>query len=97
MYEEKPSMYLLDGGDLKEILQDIIREEFKILEEKLNRETKILSREKAAEKLGVSANTISNWVKIGKLKNRGKGRHILILESDLDGLDVKHYSFYNLN
>lgn len=94
MYSENKSMYLLDGESLEEILRTIIREELQILTQKINREPKILTREIAAERIGVCPNTISDYVKRGQLKNRGIGRKILILESDLEGIKPNRYTFY---
>ena len=94
MYNDNKSMYLLDGESLEEILRTIIREELQILTQKINREPKILTRENAAEKIGVCPNTISDYVKRGQLKNRGIGRKILILESDLEGIKPNSYTFY---
>jgi len=94
MYNENKSMYLLDGASLEEKLRTIIQEELQVLTQKINREPKILTRESAAEKIGVCPNTISDYVKRGQLKNRGIGRKILILESDLEGIKPNRYTFY---
>lgn len=94
MYNENKSMYLLDGESLEEKLRTIIQEELQVLTQKINREPKILTRENAAEKIGVCPNTISDYVKRGQLKNRGIGRKILILESDLEGIKPNGYTFY---
>lgn len=87
-------MYILDGHSLEEKLRSIIRQEIQVLSEKINREPKLYTRENAAEKLGVCPNTISDYVKRGQLKNRGIGRKILILESDLDRIKPRNYTFY---
>jgi hypothetical protein len=94
MYNESNPMYLLDGESLEEKLRTIIREELQVLTQKINREPKILTRENAAEKIGVCPNTISDYIKRGQLKNRGIGRKILILESDLEGIKPNCYTFY---
>ena len=94
MYTENKPMYLLDGESLEEKIRIILQEEHQILIQKINREPKILTREQAAEKLGVCPNTISVYVERGQLKNRGIGRKILILESDLEGIKTNSYSFY---
>jgi hypothetical protein len=94
MYNESIPMYLLDGESLEEKLRTIIREELQLLGQKINREPKILTRENAAQKIGVCPNTISDYIKRGQLKNRGIGRKILILESDLEGIKPNKYTFY---
>jgi excisionase family DNA binding protein len=94
MKNENRPMYLLDGVSLEEKLRTIIQEELQILSQKINREPKILTRDQAAEKLGVCPNTISDYVKRGQLKNRGIGRKILIRESDLEGIKPNAYTFY---
>jgi hypothetical protein len=94
MNTESRPMFLLDGDSLDEKLRTIIREEIQILSQKINREPKILTRENAAKKIGVCPNTISDYVKRGQLKNRGIGRKILILESDLEGIRPNNYTFY---
>jgi hypothetical protein len=94
MYNESIPMYLLDGESLEEKLRTIIREELQLLGQKINREPKILTRENAAQKIGVCPNTISDYIKRGQLKNRGIGRKILILESDLEGIKPNRYTFY---
>ena len=94
MYNETNPVFLLDRISLEEKLRNIIREELQILSQKINREPKILTREQAAEKLGVCPNTISDYIKRGQLKNRGIGRKILILETDLEGIKPNSYTFY---
>lgn len=94
MYNETNPVFLLDRISLEEKLRTIIREELQILSQKINREPKILTRENAAQKLGVCPNTISDYVKRGQLKNRGIGRKILILETDLEGIKPNGYTFY---
>ena len=88
--------YLLTGETLEENLRTIIREELQILIHKINRESKILTREDAAEKIGVCPNTISEYIKRGYLKNRGKGRRIMILESDLEEVKTNSFKIYKL-
>jgi hypothetical protein len=88
--------YLLTGDTLEENLRTIIREELQILIHKINRESKMLTREDAAEKIGVCPNTISEYIKKGYLKNRGKGRRIMILESDLEDVKTNSFKIYKL-
>lgn len=94
MNKEKYQMYLLDGELLDEKLRTIIREELEFLIQKINRDPKILTRDAAASKIGVCPNTISDYVKRGQLINRGIGRKILILESDLEGIKPNRYTFH---
>lgn len=74
---------ILSPGDLTELMTEIVRKELKQLEERLTKPSRILTREEAAEVLGVSPNTVSNYVKQGLIPNRGVGRRILILDTDL--------------
>ena len=94
MYQPKQQMYLIDKDNLEEILRSIIREEIDQLSSKLNRIPKLLTRDEAAIKLDVCPNTVSDWIKAGRLSNRGIGRKILLLESDLDGLKSRSYTHY---
>jgi hypothetical protein len=94
MKNENRPMYLLDGDSLEEKIRRVIREEIEGLAKKINRIPSVLTRENAAAKIGVCPNTISDYVKRGQLQNRGIGRKILILESDLDGFKPKQYSLY---
>lgn len=82
-------MFLLDGENLEELLRKVVREEMSKIATKITREPKVLTRDGAAEKIGVCPNTISEFIKNGRLTNRGIGRKILILDSDLDGIRVK--------
>ncbi len=75
---------ILSPGDLTELMTEIVRNELKQLEERLTKPSRILTREQAAEILGVSPNTLSNYVRQGLIPNRGIGRRILILETDLN-------------
>jgi hypothetical protein len=94
MWQEQKPMYLLSGDNLESLLRSIISEEIERISTKLNREIKMLTRDEAALKLSVCPNTISEWVKTGRLKNRGLNRKILILDSDLDGLESRRYTNY---
>jgi hypothetical protein len=91
---ENGKIILIDLEDIREILKDIIAKEMNNLTNKLVKESKILTREEAAIKLNVCNNTISDYVKRGQLKNRGLGRKILILESDLEGIKPNRYTIY---
>ena len=87
---------ILSPGDLTELMTEIVRNELKQLEERLTKPSRILTREQAAEILGVSPNTLSNYVRQGLIPNRGIGRRILILETDLNKAPG-HKRFYNEN
>ena len=87
-------IYLLKKESLEDNLRLVIREELQILIHKINRESKILTREDAAEKIGVCPNTISDYIRRGYLKNRGKGRRIMILESDLEEVKTNSSKIY---
>src|ERR1035438_5276043 len=95
MYNEKEPMYILNGNNLEKILRKVVRDEINNLKKTLTREPKVLTREAAAERIGVCPNTVSEYVKSGRLRNRGIGRKILILQSDLDGIGVKNPVTYN--
>ena len=51
------------------------------MEKRLAKQSKVLTREQAAERLFVCPNTISSYIKSGRLKNRGVGRKVLLFES----------------
>lgn len=62
-------MYLLHGENLESILLRLVRDDMATLERKLKWASKVLTREDAAEKIGVCPNTISEYVKNGLLSN----------------------------
>ena len=95
MYTNNEPVYLIKESSLRELLQETIRIEFKTLESRLEKKSRIMTREDAASKLGVCPNTISEYIKSGRLTNRGIGRKILILESDLEGVKPNRYTRYN--
>jgi excisionase family DNA binding protein len=76
-------MFLLQKDELQTTIRDVVASEFKMLEERLQKNSNVLTREQAADLIGVSANTISRWVKEGLVVNRGIGRKVLISEYDL--------------
>jgi hypothetical protein len=94
MNAERKPMYVLDGEDLESLLRDIVKSEFAILEDKLKTPTRILTREEAGQKIGVSKNTVSQYIKRGLIPNRGIGHKILILESDLESIPSKYKHNY---
>jgi excisionase family DNA binding protein len=94
MIEEKSRVFFLTENNLRDVIKDIFDEEFQKLEMKLSKKSKILTRDDAAKLIGVCPNTISEYIKSGRLKNRGIGRKVLILESDLDGVKPGRYTHY---
>ncbi len=96
MNTNRKPMYLIDGEDLESLLRDIVKSEFAVLEEKLKYPPRILTREEAGIKIGVSKNTVSKYVKSGLIPNRGMGHKILVLESDLERISPKYNrNYYN--
>jgi hypothetical protein len=91
--DRKP-MYVIDGEDLEALLRDIVKSEFAVLEDKLRTPPRILTREEAGIKIGVSKNTVSQYIKRGLIPNRGIGHKILILESDLEQIPSKFIHKY---
>ncbi len=90
MKTERKPMFLIDGEDLESILREIVKSEFAILKDILRTPPRILTREEAGYKIGVSKNTISQYIKRGLIPNRGIGHKILILESDLETIPTKY-------
>ena len=97
MIEENRSVFFLTKNNLRDVIKDIFDEEFKKLETKLTKKSKILTRDDAAKLIGVCPNTISEYIKSGRLANRGLGRKVLILESDLEGIKPGRYTHYSKN
>lgn len=96
MKKEQKPMYVIDGEDLESLLRDIVKSEFVVLEEKLRTPPRILTREEAGQKIGVSKNTVSQYIKRGLIPNRGIGHKILVLESDLERIPSKYNrKYYN--
>lgn len=96
MKKEQKPMYVIDGEDLESLLRDIVKSEFAVLEEKLRTPPRILTREEAGQKIGVSKNTVSEYIKRGLIPNRGIGHKILVLESDLERIPSKYNrNYYN--
>ncbi|MHA8061397.1 helix-turn-helix domain-containing protein [Aquirufa beregesia] len=96
MKKEQKPVYVIDGEDLDSLLRDIVKSEFAVLEEKLRTPPRILTREEAGQKIGVSKNTISEYIKRGLIPNRGIGHKILVLESDLERIPSKYNrNYYN--
>jgi Fic family protein len=84
----------INKSDLQECLKRVINHELSEFSRQLKRQQKLLTRIDAARKLKVSPNTISEYIKRGQLINRGIGRKILLFESDLDHISVRHYNHH---
>jgi excisionase family DNA binding protein len=97
MIDENSSIFFLTKNNLRDVIKDIFDEEFKKLEMKLSKKSKVLTRDDAAKLIGVCPNTISEYIKSGRLTNRGIGRKVLILESDLEGVKPGSYTQYSKN
>ena len=97
MIEENSSVFFLTKNNLRDVIKDIFNEEFQKLETRLTKKSKILTRDDAAKLLGVCPNTISEYIKSGRLVNRGLGRKVLILESDLEGVKPGQYRHHSKN
>jgi hypothetical protein len=82
-YENNYPFMGLQTDLLKEVIREVVRDEFKLIENKLTPPSKQLTRLKAAKIAQVSPKTISRWVDKGYVTNLGKGRKILVEESDL--------------
>lgn len=95
MIDENSSIFFLTKNNLREVIKDIFDEEFKKLETKLSKKSNVLTRDDAAKLIGVCPNTISEYIKSGRLTNRGIGRKVLILESDLEGVKPARYTHYS--
>ncbi len=95
MIEENSRVYFLTENNLRQVIKDIFEHQFQKLETKLSKKSKILTRDDAAKLIGVCPNTISEYVKSGRLTNRGIGRKLLILESDLEGVKPGRYTQYS--
>ena len=87
-------MYVIDGEDLESLLREIVKSEFSVLEEKLKIPPRILTREEAGKKIGVTKNTVSEYIKRGLIPNRGLGHKVLVLESDLEQIPSKFIRKY---
>ena len=95
MYQENENILLVSKSNIEEILKSIIKSEFKEMEERLTKKSRVLTREEAAAKLCVCPNTISAYIKSGRLINRGLGRKVLLFESDLTNVKPGSYTHYS--
>ncbi len=74
----------IDVSLFRGMIEDILDEKFKVFESRLQSNSVALTREDASNMLKVNPNTISQYVKEGKLKNRGVGKKILFFKSDIE-------------
>ncbi len=88
---------IINADELKEILQEVITEKMSTLFAKYVKEPIALTRDEAAKRLGVNPQTISAWIKQGRLQNRGTGRKILLFDNDVDGLRSNYSLKHNKN
>ena len=83
-------MYLISKDDLKNVLSEIIQNEVsQLIDNKVIRQPKVLSRTEAAKQLGLCENTISEYVKQGRIPNRGIGRKIFLYDTDLEHIRTR--------
>jgi len=74
----------LDTSPIYEMIASIIDDRFKIFENRIQSQSVVLTREEVANILKVKPNTISNHVKEKRLMNRGTGKKLLFLKSDIE-------------
>jgi hypothetical protein len=74
----------LDFSPLVELIGNIIDQKFKEHENRLKSQSVVLTREDASNILKVRPNTITKYIKDGRLVNRGIGDKILLFKSDID-------------
>jgi excisionase family DNA binding protein len=74
----------IDLSPLSVLIENIIDDRLKVFESRLQSHSVALTREDASNMLKVTPNTISQYVKEGKLKNRGVGKKILFFKSDIE-------------
>lgn len=86
MNYHNPSITILNASDIKEIVASVIKAELSKFENKGFNDLVVLTRNEAAAILKVTPPTISQYIKIGVLTNRGSGKKVLILKRDIDEL-----------
>ncbi len=79
-------LLVVNSGDLKEIVNRFVDErEAELEERKKEQSDKLLSADEAAEKLGVTRNTLWRWAaKDGILKPIGKGKKKFYRQSEIE-------------
>jgi excisionase family DNA binding protein len=78
-----------DAAPLIEMISIILDEKFEAFKKSIKSNSRVLTRNQAAELLCVSPATISQYIKDGRLNNVGTGKKILIFESDLTKINYK--------
>jgi hypothetical protein len=76
----------IDTTGILEMFSRLLDEKLLALECRLKNSLVTLSRKDAAVLLQVTPNTITKYVKTGKLTNRGLGTKIVVLKSDVEEL-----------
>jgi excisionase family DNA binding protein len=90
MYNQSNPMYVISHDDLSTLLREIIHDEVSnVIDTKVIRQPKVLSRTEAAERLGICENTISKYVKQGRIQNRGIGRKLMLYDTDLEQIKTR--------
>lgn len=79
----------IDLTPFMEIIEKIIDDRFKVNESRLSSQSVVLTREDASNMLKVTPNTISQYVKEGRLINRGLGKKLLFFKSDIEDFMMK--------
>jgi excisionase family DNA binding protein len=69
--------------ELKALIQEAVREEFKLSDHQYKSKIRYLTRQQAADKLHISLPTLSKWTQDGRLRSLRIGGRILYLESEL--------------
>jgi hypothetical protein len=76
-------MFLFSEQELENLITKTVKIILKELDDKKELDKKYISRTEAAEILRVTPETVSNYVKKRWFKNYGKGRNILLLQSEV--------------
>lgn len=95
MNTENNQLVLISISNLEEVVRKIIRTEIEDFSNKITRVPKTLTRDEAAMKMNVNPNTISNYVRQGRLKNRGIGRRILLHDTDIESITTNRLKYRN--
>jgi hypothetical protein len=74
----------IDLTPFNDMIIRIVDDRFKVHESRLRDQSIVLTREDASKMLKITPNTISQYVKEGKLINRGIGKKILFFKSDIE-------------
>jgi hypothetical protein len=86
-------IFLITQKQLQETIEVIIEKQINNLKLSLASENCYLNRCQAAKEVGKNPNTISRWIKNGKLINRGLGKQILISKNDLLGINARRSDY----